>query len=256
MINVQPFFVGFVLCALTQVRCGGSVEGVSSGSSSGAGGAGSSSSSSGSGSGGGGGGVMEGTCPPDVKAAAYDEPPALGFKSPPGSPLTAVVVSVTDTSLEYNLGPGGPVELFMWRGPSLLDVFKAGDMVAVGTSEGWHYVAGQKVAAARKDYQFVPPEALPAVPMSKAPTLGFASQCSFPEGSGTCGQPPSSVHVLAVRVGAGTDAVDVPVGATTSFGGFEIHNEKSVALPGYGSNDCALEALFMSGVTALGPIGK
>lgn len=204
----------------------------------------------------GGSGGMEGTCSPEEEAAAYDEPPALGFLSPPGSSMSAVVVTVTESTLEYNLGPGGSVDTFAWRGSSLLDVFSEGDTVIVGTADGWHYVAKDRVAATYTGYQFVPPDALPAVPMSKAPVLGYATQCSFPENGSACGQPPASVNVLAVRAGTGADAVDVPVGATVTVGAFDIHNAQSVALPGYGSDDCVLEALFMSGVTVLGPLGK
>jgi hypothetical protein len=205
---------------------------------------------------GGAGGSVEGTCSAEEKAGAYDDPPKLGLAAPPGSPIVAVVVSVNATSLEYAIGPGAPVEVFGWQGPSLLDVFKNGESVTVGTSEGWHYVAGEKVAATYNDYQFVPPPALPAVPMSKAPQLGYVTQCFFPEGSGACGLPPASVDVLAVQVGTGPDAVTVTVGGTATAGEVTVHNVQSVALPGYGSDDCILEALFMTGVTVLAPLAK
>lgn len=246
------------LLASSPLACGGSVTSTGSG---GAGADGGSGGTPGSGADGGSGGTAgsggaQGTCSPDEMAGAYDQPPALGLASPPGSPMSAVVVSVTDTTLEYNLGPDGGTETFTWRGPPLTTVFKQGDTVTVGTGAGWHFVAGEMVAATYSDDQFVPPGALPAVPMTKAPALGYATQCQFPEAGGACEQPPADVHVLAVRAGTDADAIDVPVGETGAFGGFQIHNAQSVALPGYGSNDCVLEALFMSGVTVLGPIGK
>lgn len=245
----------FALLSLAAPGCGSAVvesttEGGGSGGTAGTGGAGAAGGSGGSG------GMDEGTCSPEEEAGAFDEPPDLGLSAPPGSPMTAVIVTVTESSLEYTLGPDGGTDTFTWRGPSLTDVFKQGDTVSVGSLEGWHFVAGEQVAATYTEYAFVPPGTLPPVPMSKAPPLGYATQCFFPENAGACGQPPSDVSVLFLRAGTGTDTIDVPVGATVEAGGFQLHNAQSVALPGYGSDDCVLEALFMTGVTVLGPIGK
>lgn len=239
-----------VLGLMTSVAagCGGTVtETTATG---GAGGAGTGGSAGTTGTG----GEPQGTCSPEEEMAAFNEPPSLGFAAPPSSPLTAVVVSVTDTSLEYNLGPDGGTETFLWAGPPLTTVFAQGDSVTVGAQEGWHFVAGSQIAAARNDFDFVPPDALPAVPMSKAPPLGYTTQCYFPEAGGGCGLPPASIDILALEVVGGTETV--PVGSIVDVGGFQIHNAQSVALPGYGSEDCVVEALFMSGATVLGPVGK
>jgi hypothetical protein len=254
-------FLCLLLLATAPLACGGTVESTTdtggSGGSGGTGAAGGSGGSGGTGATGGSGGA-QGTCSSEEEAIGYDEPPPLGFQSStPASPMTAVIESITESSIEYTLGPGGTVDTFAWRGPSLLDVFNDGDTVTVGTSEGWHYVAGgSKIAAAYTGYQFVPPDALPAVPMSKVPVLGYATQCSFPEGGGACDQPAADVRLLAVQVGTGADATLVPVGETWTSGDFQVHNAQSTALPGYGNEDCILEALFMSGVTVIAPIGK
>lgn len=249
---------GLALFALFPLACGGSVASTGEAGSGGGGASGGDGGTAGTGASGGSGGAggVDGACSSDEQAGAYDSPPDLGFKLEPGSPMTAVVVNVTDDLLEYNLGPDGSVDTFLWRGPPLGDVFKQGDTVTVGVADGWHYVAGEMVAATYTEYQFVPPSELPAVPMAKAPPLSYVSQCRFPEGSGACGQSPADVHVLAVRAGSGAEAADVRVGETGAAGAFQIHNAQSTALPGYGTDDCILEALFMSGVTVLGPVGK
>jgi hypothetical protein len=269
MPELKLSFSCLALLALASLGCGGTVEtgsagGGAAGSAGSAGSAGiagtagtGATGATGGAAGTGGSSGGQGTCSPEEKGGAYDGPPDLGFKSPPGSPMSAVVVTVTESSLEYNLGPGGPVELFSWRGPPLTDVFKDGDTVTVGVSQGWHFVANEKVAAAYADNaSFVPPDVLPAVPMSKTPPLSYTTQCAFPEGVGDCGQPPADVRVLAVHFESGKGPVDVAVGETVAAGELQVHNAQSVALPGYGSNDCVLEALFMSGVTVLTPVGK
>jgi hypothetical protein len=234
--------------------CGGMVEVTNS--TDGTAGTGGTGGTAGAGGTGGTAGAGGDICSDDLQAVAYQEPPPLGFESAPSKSMTAVVVSVTATSLQLSLGPDGSLETFTWEGPALTDYFAQGDTVTAGASEGWQYVAANVIAAVHVDYQFVPPDVLPAVPMTKGPALGYASQCHFTEAGGGCGQPPGSVHVLAVTAGSGPGSIEVGFGETAAAGPHTVHNAGSSSLPGYGGDDCAVEALFFTGITVVGPVGK
>ncbi|MBK8254902.1 MAG: hypothetical protein IPK82_19860 [Polyangiaceae bacterium] len=241
--------------------CGGSVESSSTGTSGGGGGQGGSGGTTFGGSGPGGGtvgtgGMVEGTCSDAQLAVVGTQMPPLGFSNLPPDNMGATIVSVSPTVIEYTLDGTGESGKFLWEGPDLTGSFQPGDMVAVGTQEGWQYVAFNTIVATRVDYNFIPPSSIPAVPMSKSPPMEYASECTFVDFAAGCGQDPGLGDLLAVSVGAAPDTVLVPGGATTTFGPFDITNVTSVAAPGYASDMCIVEAYFGSALTVRGPVGK
>jgi hypothetical protein len=238
------------MAAALLTACGSDIsqDGSGSASASGAGGAGSSSSAGGSGGGAGG---SDEACSPELKDAATLNGPDVGFNGDPSGPGTAAVQAIDPDGIDLSLGPGAPLLRFRWIGPDLGAAFTKGEIVKIGVSAGWHLVTGEKARAATiTEESFVSPELLPEIP-DGGPAIGFSTQCSFQEASGACGSPPSEVEMLALEAASAGAASSIPHGATASVGAWQIHNAIAVQYPGYGDQDCILEAAYLAVVTAL-----
>lgn len=246
----------FVLSAVV-VACGGQSTSDGSGGSSGSGGATGGSGGALGGSGGtsvgGAGGAGGVECSAELQAKATLGGYAVGFEALPGVPGPVMVASALADELVLSPGPGGGTFSFKWFGPDLSKKFANGEMVSVGSQDGWDYVAGDAhTAVARRDLGFVAPQQIPAMPYY-GPHLGYAAQCSYHEGAGACGQPPASVSVFALEATTGAGALTIAFQDTETFMGWEITNVNNVQFPGYSSDDCVLEAGFSGVITAVGP---
>lgn len=238
--------LGMMMLAALLPACGGDVT-------EGSGGSGGSGGAVGNGGAGGSGGGTGDECTPDLKALASLNAPPLGFASTPSGPGTAVVAAVDPAGLDLTLGAGGSVLRFDWLGPDLTAHFQVGETVSIGIGTGWHYVTGATAGLATiVDFSFVPPATLPELP-GNGPAIGFATQCTWVESGGGCGQPPATAAVLALEATWNGQTTTVPYDGTGEAGPWQIHNAGAVALPGYGSNDCAVEAAYQAAVTSLGP---
>jgi len=191
-------------------------------------------------------------CSGDIQQKANLGGPNVGFDALPGTPGPVLVASVLPGALELSPGTDSSTFEFAWVGPDLTKKFKPGEMVSIGSSEGWDYVMGDSyTAVARRDYGFVAPSQIPDMP-GYGPHLEYIPQCSFLEAAGGCGQPPSNVTVLALGATTGAGVVTIPFSATETFMGWEITNVNNVQFPGYGSNNCDVEAGFAGIITAVG----
>jgi hypothetical protein len=191
-------------------------------------------------------------CNGDIQQKATLGGPNVGFDALPGTPGPVLVANVLPNSLELNPGPDGGTFEFSWAGPDLTKKFKPGEMVSVGSADGWDFVMGDAyTAVARRDYGFVAPSQIPDMP-GYGPHLEYVPQCSFLEAAGGCGQPPASVTVLALGATTGAGIVMIPFSATETFMGWEITNVNNVQFPGYGSSNCDVEAGFAGIITAVG----
>jgi hypothetical protein len=219
---------------------GSSTGGTSSGGTS-TGGTSSGGSSTGGASTGGTGGTDE------CASLATLNPTPVGFETPPELLGDKTVVSVTATALETSAGT------LRWSGPDLTGKFTVGESVVVGIEDGWHYVEGvSNVAAAYYDFGFVTELDIPDPPAA-GPSLVYASQCTFQESPGACGSAPGTGQVYAVEATTGAGALVIQVGETKSLVGWEITNVGNGQYPGYGNDECHVEAAFAGSITALGP---
>jgi hypothetical protein len=236
-----------ILCACggestndTSPASGGSSSGGSSTGGASTGGSSTGGSSTGGTSTGGTGGTDE------CASIATLDPTEVGFETPPELGQKTVI-GVTPTSLETTAGT------LLWSGPDLTAKFAVGESVMVGLKDGWHYVEGvSNVAATYRDFGFVTELDIPDPPPA-GPSLVYATQCTFEESPGGCGGPPGTGQVYAIEATTGAGPVVIQVGETKSLVGWEITNVGNGQYPGYGSEDCIVEAAFAGSITALGP---
>lgn len=182
----------------------------------------------------------------ECESLATLNPTQVGFATTPQLGQHTVL-SVAPTSLETS---GGTLA---WVGPDLTTKFSVGESVVVATQDGWDYVEGQtNVACAYYDFGFVTELDIPDPP-PVGPSLVYATQCTFEESPGGCGRPPGTGQVYAVEATTGGGPLVIQVGETKSLVGWEITNVGNGQYPGYGSEDCIVEAAFTGAITALGP---
>lgn len=192
-------------------------------------------------------------CDATIQQKASLGGPPVGFEALPGAPGPVLVTEVLPNELKLNPGPGGGTFSFKWAGPDLTKKFAQGQMVSVGSQDGWDYVSGDaNTAVARRDDGFVAPTEIPDMP-NYGPHMGYANQCSFVEATGGCGQPPAAVTVLALEATTGAGVVTIPASATETFMSWEITNVNNIQFPGYGSENCDVEAAFVGIITAVSP---
>jgi hypothetical protein len=239
----------------TEVSEGGAGPGSGSGSGSGSGGSGAggaSGTTGGSQGAGGGAGGSADTCSPETKAAATSNGPSVGFEDGASGPGTAAVHAIDPTGIDLSVGPDAPPLRFRWVGPDLSASFTDGEIVSIGVSDGWHFVAGEKAtAAAIRHGGFTAPKLLPEIP-GGGPALGFSEQCYFYEAVSDCEGPPSQFYVLALDAALNGAAATIPQGATAPLEAWQIHNALAWQFPGSG-NGCVVEGAYKTVITALGP---
>ncbi|MCA9593413.1 MAG: hypothetical protein KC776_08880 [Myxococcales bacterium] len=199
------------------------------------------------------GGSAGNECSAELKQNATLGGPEVGFDSLPGSNESGIIQNVSSSALEISFGTVSTLLVFKWVGPDLSDKFTKGEGVGFGEQNGWSYVAGSAwVAAARRDFGFVA-QSIPDLPYYPAPQLSYGTECTFKEGGGGCGQPGGTISLLSVDASTGAGVVSAGQGQTIDLLGWQIHNANSAQYPGYGSENCVVEAGFASVITAVGP---
>ncbi len=202
---------------------------------------------------GGSGGVGGDECTAELQKQATLDGPPVGFDALPGTPGPFVVAAVLPNEIQLSVSGDTSTFSFSWVGPDLTGKFTKGETVSIGNQEGWDFVSGSThTAAARRDFGFVAPSQIPDIPLY-GPHLDYAPQCSFLEGGGACGQPPAPVTILALEATTGAGALTIALGDTQSLVDWDITNVNNVQFPGYGGEDCVLEAAFTGIITAVGP---
>jgi hypothetical protein len=233
--------------------CGGGGGG--SGSGSGTGGSGGSGGGSGGagGSGGGSGGGMAGpACSAEQQAALLASWPWFGFEDPTpdltnGAP--AMVTAVDMAGMDLTFEPSGMAARFAWAGPSLAEVFSAGDPVTA-TSEGFSFrVSGTKGQAVVLRFAGGDkPAALPAIP-GGGPSLDYSVECAY-EQQKTC-PTPEILTSYAITASIGDDGGLIAAGKTLQVGSWKIYHPKTSFVELYKEPDCFPEKFFDGMVQAL-----